>query len=120
MIRRIGISTNVFDVNGAKAVSVAGETFETNNRESRRVTRTATLDGGASIYDTGFAASDNTINIVSATPDESIADFFSYLVKNYTSVNVSTPIGFYYAVPSRWELKNSLPVLVLLISEQIV
>jgi len=118
--KRIGISTNVFDINGAKTVSVAGETFSNVYTGARRVTRTATLDGGSSIYDTGFAASDNTINIISSEPDESISNFFSYLVKNYTSVNLSTPLGFYYAVPSKFEFKNGLPILVLLVSEQIV
>jgi len=120
MKKRIGISTSVFDANGAKVVSVTAETLFNIDSGSRRVTRTATLDGGSSIYDTGFAASDNTINVISTDPDQAIAEYFAYLVKNYNTVNVATAKGFYYAVPSKWEVKNSLPILVLLISEQVV
>ena len=120
MIQRIGISTSVFDADGARVVAVAGDTIEGIEYGSRRVTRTATLDGGSAVYDTGFAASDADIIITPIESEKDIGDWFAYLVKNYSSVNVATPRGFYYATPSKVEVKNGLPILTLMITEQIV
>lgn len=120
MIKRIGISTSVFDADGARAVAVDSKTFFNADSGSRRITRTATLDGGSTIYDTGFAAGDLTINVTSITDSKDIGDWFAYIVKNYNSVNVVTPRGMFYAVPQKWNINNGLPVLTLMITEQVV
>ncbi len=119
MIKKIGISTPVFDVNGAKAIPVTSDSLISTDSGSRRVTRTATLDGGCAVYDTGFAACDATIFIESNRSDKTIGDWFAYIVKNYNSVDVSTPRGFFYATPEKWEIRNGLPTLTLMITEQI-
>ena len=120
MIQRIGISTSIFDADGARAVAVDGDTMTSAEYGSRRVTRSATLDGGSVAYDTGFAGSDTTLIISPIKSEKDIGDWFNYLVKNYSSVNVATPRGFYYATPSKVESRDGLPVLTLMIIEQIV
>lgn len=120
MIQRIGISTSVFDADGARAVAVDGETLASAEYGSRRVTRTATLDGGSVAYDTGFSASDTTLIITPVESEKDIGDWFNYIVQNYSSVNVVTPRRVYYATPSKVEVRNSLPILTLMIIEQIV
>ena len=118
MSYKVGLSTNVFDANGAMRVPVTADSVFSMDSGSRRVTRTATLDGECTVYDTGFAASDSTFEIISKDPDESISDFFEYLVKNYSSVNLATRNGFYHASPSRWAIRDNKPTLILLITEQ--
>jgi len=63
----------------------------------RRVSRTATLDGGAMIVDNGYTASDATFKLVpqAATQSEALKNAIYQLVKLHSSLTLSTPDGCY-------------------------
>lgn len=105
----IGISAIIFDTFGALYVDggelSASEALKNNMRE-RRSTRTATLDGGVSVYDTGYAAGDRDMEIRIPTPTREMIDFFFYMVETYNLIMITMEDGAYYGVPQRAYLDN--------------
>lgn len=99
---KIGISTETYDLDGAKALNNDPATDQKNNDGARRVSRTATLDGGCVIYDNGYTAADRKFLV--RTPDDNgtIAAWAERIFKNYTSITLSTQNGIFKAAPSRW------------------
>ena len=69
---------------------------------TRRVTRTATLDGGAAFGDFGFTEADRTIVLRwrqrSAAQEESVRR----LVSTYTRITVSCAAGLFLAAPQAY------------------
>ena len=117
---RIGISTPVFDLDGARLIRVTPQTGPAMFRGARRVSSTATLDGGALLYDTGYAVADRTATIEAAEHDvRGTADWFAMLVKTYNLIKVVTDEGVFLAAPSKWSMKNDTPTLELLLTEQL-
>lgn len=100
----IGISSTIFDTSGTLYVDggelSASEALKNNVRE-RRATRTATLDGGVSVYDTGYAAGDRDMEVRVPSPSREMIDFFFYMVETYNLIMVTTEDGAYYGVPQR-------------------
>ena len=66
---------------------------------TRRVSRTATLDGGATLTDQGFSDGDRTL-VLTARVDEATAAATEYLLQHYATVTVSTETGCYLAALS--------------------
>lgn len=99
----IGISSSVFDPAGARYFRRqeldAGKLNETYRRD-RRVSRTATLDGGVSVYDTGYAAGDRDMIVKIPGASRDIADYMAHVVKTYTSIIVSTSESVFLGVPA--------------------
>lgn len=56
---------------------------------SRRLTRTATLDGESSISDMGYTASDATLQLVISRITREISDRLEYLVQTYPLLHMS-------------------------------
>ena len=61
----------------------------------RRVTRTATLDGGAVLSDLGATEADRTMEIVARRPTAEQVAEAERLARTYPTVVVSTPVGCY-------------------------
>ena len=105
----IGISATIFDTSGALYVDGSGlaasEALKNNARE-RRATRTATLDGGVSVYDTGYSAGDRDMEVKVPAPSRELIDFFFYMVETYNLIMITTEDGAYYGVPQRAYLDN--------------
>ena len=105
----IGISATIFDTSGALYVDGSGlaasEALKNNARE-RRATRTATLDGGVSVYDTGYSAGDRDMEVRVPAPSRELIDFFFYMVETYNLIMITTEDGAYYGVPQRAYLDN--------------
>jgi len=96
----IGVSARVFDLNGDRIFNNTDRSYDVKNRSgARRVSRTATLDGGASVADTGYSYADKTILV--QIPDAPLADivFAEYICKTYQLVTVCTDDGAYLAIP---------------------
>ena len=89
----IGISTPTFDIQGNLLFKATISSTELKNL-TRRVSRTATLDGGVSIIDSGYADGDRTFNIT-ADLTETECDRLEYLIKNYSEVILAVPEGIF-------------------------
>ena len=96
----IGISTLNFDPLGSRMFRGDRDLNEINNQASgRRVSRTATLDGGCEIYDTGFTDSDRTVTISQRKPTQEAISFARYICEHGPEVVVSMVDGCYLGVP---------------------
>jgi hypothetical protein len=99
----IGISANIFDLAGARifrGAELDQRKQNENLRRERRISRTATLDGGVSVYDTGYSAGDRDLTIrVPGAPRE-IVDFMAYLVQTYSEITVTTSESAFLGVPA--------------------
>jgi len=101
----IGLSTNVYDLQGARIFRQAeldSKKCNENYRRDRRVSRTATLDGGVSVYDTGYSAGDRDMTIKVPRASRAISDYFAYLVKTYSEITVATSESVFSGVPAIW------------------
>lgn len=100
----IGLSATIFDLNGALYIRSGdldqGVDVQNRSRE-RRVSRTATLDGGMSVYDTGYAVADRVLNVKIPNPSAAMAAFFAYLVETYNSIVITTGESAYEGNPMR-------------------
>lgn len=88
-----------------------------NNRGGRRVSRTPTLDGSATIQDIGYCASDLTYLV--RTPDASLAPWLENLVKAHAAITIATKYGLFVGVPARWWTANNHINMEILITEGI-
>jgi len=112
---KIGVSTLVFDLFGAAVIpNEAGQSMR-NRRGSRRATRTPTLDGGASVYDTGYTPADREVTV-----STSLLRFawLERICQTYSQVMVTTDEGAFLAVPHRyWASDNKAHCEFLLLEE---
>jgi len=119
----IGISANTYDLNGAFYLSgreLDPEKTRTNTNRERRASRTATLDGGVSIYDTGYAAGDRTMGIHIKDPSPEIIAAMNYLIETYSLLTVTTDEAAFTAIPAKFSVaEDGLATLTLLVTEQI-
>lgn len=80
---------------------------------SRRINRTATLDGGAFIADNGYTASDGTIKIVIDASNNSTqtAETLALIIQQFGMVTVASKHGIFLAAfDSITPSKNQLSV----------
>lgn len=93
----IGISSLTFDLKGS--IILRGyEKSSTLIDLSRRITRTATLDGGVDIEDRGLSHGDRTLTVSIKNISKESAGTLKYLIENYAEVRVSTNEGCFLAV----------------------
>ena len=119
----IGIAVDVYDLAGSIYFRGAdlhpGKTMADTGRE-RRATRTKTLDGGVSVYDTGYAPGDRTLGVYLPKPTLAIISALSYLVERYSLVIVSTKDGVYRAIPQRAYIdSDGMASMILLVTEKL-
>jgi hypothetical protein len=115
----IGISTIIIDPDGARYFErreLAMSSVLGNRSGSRRVSRTATLDGGCTVTDAGYAVADKTIRIECPNPSIEIVEFMAYIVQNYNTVLVCTEEGAFTGNPERFEVSEKAAQLTILIT----
>ena len=115
----IGISTYEYNPGGHRMLYLVPEAQEMNYTGARRVTRTPTLDGGAVVYDAGFAVADLTWQISVWARTRYVPAYLEMLVKMYNLIRICTADGVFSAVPARWSIKNGVATLEAWIMEQI-
>ncbi len=94
------MSSQVYDLRGAVLVrGITSEAARVNRNVRRRVTRTATLDGGCTLYDTGYSVADRDILVEVAYPTEALFEALQYLCRTYNLVTVCTEDGAFSASP---------------------
>lgn len=87
---------------------------------SRRVSRTATLDGGCLITDDGFSNADTTFNLASKDPlSEYDLAILRTLHQDHSLVVASLPTGVYKGVISRFKTVKGLASLTILAKEKL-
>ena len=64
----------------------------------RRTTVTATLDGGATVYDTGYSTADRIVRVYQTRPTVAQLEALTYLVAYYSRLVVSMRDGCYEAL----------------------
>jgi len=93
----IGISTTTFDLDGSRVFqNMRGNPI---SAETRRVSRTKTLDAGVSIYDGGYVAGDRNIDVEIFPATVADETFCQYIIENYALVNVATTDGVFSCAP---------------------
>jgi hypothetical protein len=85
---------------------------------ARRVTRVATLDGGAVYNDFGHAEADRTITL-KWTYTAALAASVERILRYYSEVYVSTRLGLFRAALSKHETQQNISTLTLLILERL-
>ena len=99
----IGISTPIFDLQGSRyfrRTELDCQQLNQNNRRDRRVSRTATLDGGVSINDNGYAPGDRDITIKVPNASKVISDYLAYIAETYSQIIISTEESVFLGVPA--------------------
>ena len=92
---RITLESTVFDPVGV--ISLEALPGSDLSASTRRVTRTATLDGQAVIIDNGYTSADSTLAI-EATLTEAEAQRLHHLMQIYPEIIATTPEGCYLGV----------------------
>ena len=91
----VALEAAVFDPSGAIVIDALPDSEL--SASTRRVTRTATLDGNAALIDNGWTAADSTLTI-EAYLSEAEAATIQRLIRLYPSVICSTDTGCYAGV----------------------
>ena len=83
----------------------------------RRVSRTATLDGGCLIYDNGFSEADGTLAIGFQDMTVSQEEELRYLFETYPLLYLAAPSGVFLGVIERMSLQNGKATISFLVKE---
>jgi hypothetical protein len=94
----IALSAPTFDISGTVLLPCARvvNPYDT----QRRGSITATLDGGVSVYDTGYSDADNILRATIKRPSKSLLISLRYLIAYYNRLTLCCENGCYSAVAS--------------------
>ncbi len=102
MRENIGVASITFDVYGARILPVMKNSLDMRGGR-RRASRTATLDGGCVVYDTGFAVADKSFRLETQIQH---LEWLERMVRLYRLVYISTAEGFFEAIPAGYGAKD--------------
>lgn len=103
----IALSTLTYDLNGF--IVLQEDINSENPTLSRRVSRTATLNGLSDLTDLGFSDGDGTFFLSFMDIDNTGIAILEYLIKNYSKLRLSSKEGCFEGV-LRFVDTNNLPV----------
>lgn len=112
----LALATLTIDPLGAQLLSLSADGKTSLGDTSRRVSRVATLDGGASILDGGYTVADRTINIDLSGQTREVVDAVKYLFQVYDKLVVMTEDGAFLAAPERISIGKNTANMTLLVS----
>ena len=115
----VSFSPSAIDLSGATILPTAGGASDDLRSRTRRVSRTATLDGGAAFVDRGYSDSDRTIVLSQPQATKAQYDAIMYLIANYALVGISTTEGFFSGAISEAHLNNGTLQATVLIKEKL-
>lgn len=101
----IGLSTLSYDPNG---VVLLNARISNPYSAQRRGSVTATLDGGVSVYDTGYSEADQTLSATVRNPSRALLVQLKYLVAYYGQLLMTCELGAFRVI---LEISNSNNVL---------
>jgi hypothetical protein len=102
----LAISTLTIDPFGAQLLDLPPGAANLGDT-ARRVSRVATLDGGASILDGGYTVADRTISVDLASQSREVIDALKYLFQQHTSLILCTEDGAFKASPERISISGN-------------
>lgn len=94
----VTLTAELFDIDG---VAVLPSATPVDVDAARRLSRTATLDGGCWVTDQGPTPSDETVVVTVDAPPPALLDRVRHLVAIHPTVTVAFPSGVYRAVIQR-------------------
>lgn len=103
----IGLSTLTFDLDGHVLLHAGVKTQEP--IMTRRVSRTATLDGSSVLSDLGFSDSDGTYFLSFQRITQAQIESLKYLIQNYNRLMLCSKNGAFEGVLSVLDM-NELPI----------
>ena len=112
----IGISTPIFDLAGAR---IFRQVDVANRTGARRVSRTATLDGGVSVYDTGYSDSDRDCTVTEPDAGIDAVEFAKRIVETYDLITLSMEDGAYEGIPESYRMNGGDLEMKVLITEKL-
>jgi hypothetical protein len=116
----IAICSATYDTYGWRAFAGDPADNDAGNRSgARRVSRTATLDGGCVITDGGYTDSDRTLTVSESSPSLASLEFARHVCANCPLVWVCAPDGCYLGVPDRFAVSNGALKISILIQERL-
>ena len=113
----IGISTLIYDLDGHMVLNESPKSIIPNI--TRRVSRTATLDGKAIISDLGHSVSDGTYIIKTFNLSKSDRDKLKALVESYSLVRMSTRQGCLLGVIKSLNVEDNPMEFVFFVQEKV-
>jgi len=105
----ISICSQLFDYNGDFLVPVILDDSDLSHI-SRRVSRTATLDGGSVIVDNGYSASDATFNIVIRDIDDATRLGLMLMIQRHSAIIVSIKNNVFSGVVETLDDKDKMKI----------
>jgi hypothetical protein len=102
----IGIASTIFDTNGARLFNANPAEDAKNRAGERRISRTATLDGGVSVTDFGYSDGDRDVNIAEDPTTQEAVEFARYITETYNRVTVAMEDGAYEAAPKSYGISD--------------
>lgn len=115
----ISLSTPLYDLQGMLTLSALDR--EWLGETSRRVSRSATLDGGVAVEDRGYADGDRNIDLDCPNAIRAEYERAAYLQRTYPRLSLSTPGGVFTVAIERLTVSDgSTLTLTLMIIERIV
>ena len=112
----IGISTPIYDLAGAR---IFREVNIENRAGVRRVSRTATLDGGVSVYDTGYSDGDRDCKVIEPDAGIAVIEFVKRIVETYNLITLSMDDGAYEGIPESYSMNGGDLEMKVLITEKL-
>jgi hypothetical protein len=109
----ISLSAPTYDPNGHLRLPCRGSNPY---QGQRRGSVTATLDGGVSVYDTGYSIADQTLTATMTAPTKAQLVSLQYLVAYYGEIVLCCETGAYRALLSFAVSKNTLSISLRLLS----
>lgn len=100
----IAFAPTSYDLQGGVRLSAEQLGASSLRGASRRISRTATLDGGADVTDTGWSAADQTITVVVPNVSKAVYDRCQAIVQTSATVTLITEDGAFLASPQRLTL----------------
>lgn len=92
----IAIATTVFDLDGSLVLTHRDATVVFGT-QSRRSSKSKTLDGGVSVYDTGFSQGDREFKVTLINPTAELVDRLASLMELYSTFRVTCIKGAFTA-----------------------
>lgn len=114
----ISISTPTFDLDGSMVIRKYDPSTDFRSK-SRRVSRTATLDGGCVIEDNGLSHSDRTFRITASSLSEADVLHLNDLIGAYATLYISTREGIFSGVIENLGDSSGVMTLSFLVKEKL-
>ena len=111
----LGIATLTIDPVGSQLLTLKPGAANLGDT-ARRVSRVATLDGGASIIDGGYTVTDRTISVDIADQTRETIDALKYLFQTHTMLLLFTEDGAFKAAPERITITGNSARMTLLVA----